>query len=272
MVRGILGRSAAASRAFFATAYAMCLDLYRTFVPVKRTTLAMVMAVVELTARARDPSGDAGLVDRVRRFAARRRQYDRDAVVETMLDLLDLYVQHHKATRVGALFGLATFFDIKIRLNADLDATASPRYLFHCSRCEVADPNPLTPIAPAASPATPTPNAPPTPAWPPDASVRRTARGQDGTMRFVFDPEAADREQALAADFFRDEYEEYEVEVDEPAATPLPPSPRELDPGGGRGAYRGSYRDRGDHRRGVAPYAGYMGDGGRHHRGRGRHH
>lgn len=269
MVRSILGRSAAGSRDFFATAYAMCIDMYKTFVPIKRTTLSMVMAVVELTARAR-PAADKHEHDivRIHRFAARRRQYDRDAVVETMLDLLDLYVQHHKATKVGALFDLNTFIDIKIRLNTDLDATASPRYLFHCSRCEVADPNPLTPIAPGASPTTAAPSATAAGSWPPDASIRRTARGQDGTMRFVFDPEAADKEQAKAGEFFKDEYEEYEVEVDEPVA---PPPPYERDGGGGRGGYRGSYRDRGDHRRGGGPYGGYRGDG-RYHRGRGRYH
>lgn len=273
VVRSILGKSATGSRAFFATAYAMCIDLYKTFVPVKRTTLSMVMAVVELTARAtraadnsaRGTGSQTDLVDRVRRFAARRRQHDRDAVVETMLDLLDLYVQHHKATKVGALFDLNTFIDIKIRLNKDLDATASPRYLFHCSRCEVADPNHLTPIAPGASP---TATAAPA-AWPPDASIRRTARGQDGTMRFVFDPEAADKEQAKAGEFFKDEYEEYEVEVEETVA---PPPPYERDGAVGRGGgYRGSYRDRGDYRRGGGPYGGYRGDG-RHHRGRGRYH
>ncbi|KJZ77083.1 hypothetical protein HIM_03404 [Hirsutella minnesotensis 3608] len=263
VVRSILGKSAAGSRAFFATAYAMCIDMYKTFVPIKRTTLSMVMAVVELTARLRGEH-----LDRVRQFADRRRQYSREAVMETMLDLLDLYVQHHKATKIGALFDLNTFIDVKIRLNADLDEAASPRYLFHCSRCEVADANPLTSIGPGA-PASADPTAP-SAVWPPDAAIRRTARGQDGTMRFVFDPEAADKEQVKAGEYFRDEYEEYEVEVEE--AIPLQQE-RESGGGGGRGGgggYRGSYRDRGDHRRG-GPYGGYRGDG-RHHWGRGRYH
>ncbi|POR34028.1 CTD kinase subunit beta [Tolypocladium paradoxum] len=261
VVRRILG-TAAPARAFFATAYAMCIDMYKTFVPVKRTTFAMVLAVVELTARMR---GGDDVLARVRRFAASRgKQCSRDAVTETMLDLLDLYVQHHKATKIGAAFDLATFIDIKIRLNTDLDAAAAPRYLFHCSRCDVADPNPLDPVS-AASPAAAGS------AWPPDASVRRTARGQDGTMRFIFDPEAARVEQQTAGAYFREEYEEYEVEVEEP----LPP-PHERDGGGGGGGgggawggYRGGHRDRGDHRRG-GPYGGYRGD--RHHRGRGRYH
>lgn len=259
VVRRVLG-SAATARAFLATAYAMCIDMYKTFVPVKRTTFAMVLAVVELTARMR---GGDDLLDRVRRFAASREtQCSRDAVTETMLDLLDLYVQHHKATKIGALFDLATFIDIKIRLNTDLDAAAAPRYLFHCSRCDVADPNPLDPVSGVSPAAAGTAST----AWPPDASVRRTARGQDGTMRFIFDPEAARVEQETAGAHFREEYEEYEVEVEEPV-----PPPHERDSGGGgggRGGYRGGHRDRGDHRRG-GPYGGYRGD--RPYRGRGRY-
>lgn len=82
-------------------------------------------------------------------------------------------------------------------------------------------------------------------------------------MRFVFDPEAAKREQEMTSEFFKDEYEEYEVEVEEPIA----PLPLEEGPPVGRGGYRG-HRDRGDRRGG--PYGGYRGD--RHYRGgRGRH-
>ncbi|KAG5989411.1 hypothetical protein E4U43_004508 [Claviceps pusilla] len=116
--------------------------------------------------------------------------------------------------------------------------------------------------------------------WPADASIRRTARGQDGTMRFVFDPEAANGEQDTVSRFFRQEYEEYEVDVEEP----VPSSEGDGDGGGGGnnsrgrggagaggGIYRGGYRDRGDHlhRRGAAPYGPYRGD---RHRGRGRYH
>ncbi|KHN98435.1 C-type cyclin [Metarhizium album ARSEF 1941] len=254
VVRRVLGKSSANSRDFFATAYAMCIDMYKTFVPIKRTTFSMVMAVVELTARMRDEH-----LDRVQEFAASRRQYHRDAVMETMLDLLDLYVQHHKSTKIGAQVDLSKFINIKIRLNTDLDSTAKPRHLYHCHRCEVEQAHPLsTTTASATDPANASNH------WPVDASIRRTARGQDGTMRFVFDPEAAKNEQETVSHFFKDEYEEYEVEVEEP----VPPPDR--DEGlRARGGYSGGYRDRGDHRRG-GPYGGYRGD--RYHRGRGRYH
>ncbi|TWU77257.1 RNA polymerase II C-terminal domain kinase beta subunit [Metarhizium rileyi] len=254
VVRRALGKSSANSRDFLATAYAMCIDMYKTFIPIKRTTFSMVMAVVELTAHMRGEH-----LERVQGFAASRRQYSRDAVMETMLDLLDLYVQHQKSTKIGARFDLNKFIDIKIHLNTDLDSTAKPRYLYHCHRCEVEDPHPLSSTTASATDPTTTSNP-----WPADASIRRTARGQDGTMRFVFDPEVAKDEQETVSQFFKDEYEEYEVEVDEP----VPPPDRD-DSARGRGAYRGGYRDRGDQRRG-GPYGGYRGD--RYHRGRGRHH
>ncbi|KAG5915140.1 hypothetical protein E4U42_000143, partial [Claviceps africana] len=278
VVRRVLGKSSANSYDFFATAYAMCIDLYKTFVPIKRTTFSMVMAVVELTARMRGEH-----VERVREFAASRfssssrpgtqqqqqASTSRDAVMETMLDLLDLYVQHHKATRIGALFDLGTFIDIKIRLNTELDSTAKPRYLHHCHRCEVEDAHPLSSTTASATDPAMRSSSP----WPADASIRRTARGQDGTMRFVFDPEVANGEQDTVSRFFRDEYEEYEVEMEEPVPTPDGDGDAAGGGrgrgGGGGGVYRGGYRDRGDHqhRRGAAPYGSYRGD---RHRGRGR--
>ncbi|RDA83682.1 hypothetical protein CP532_0051 [Ophiocordyceps camponoti-leonardi (nom. inval.)] len=329
LVRSLLGCSAHA-KAFFATAYAVCLDMYKTFVPIKRTTLVMATAVIELTARLRNEhlekvhdrffssssSSSSSLSNNNNNshhhphhnHHHRRRHHHqsykqcRDAVMETMLDLLDLYVQHHKSTRLGSAFDLSAFIDIKIRLNNDLDDSASPRFLFHCSRCEVADANPLTPIvAPpptiTTTTTTTTTNQPSSSSspfhdnfndgggnnavWPPDASIRRTARGQDGTMRFVFDPEAADDEQVKAAQFFTRDFEDVEVEVEEPLPPLHPPhhhppsaSSYERDPHyhpGSRSSYRGGYRDRGDHRRGGGgPYGGYRGDGW-HHRGRGRY-
>ncbi|GKU06388.1 c-type cyclin [Fusarium langsethiae] len=249
VVRDIFGKE---GKPFYDTAYVMCIDIYKTFVPIKRTTFSMVMAIVELTALMTEQH-----VDKVREYTTTKPQYSRGAVMETMLDILDLYVQHSKSTKIGAQIDQNRIIDIKIRLNNDLDKAFEPRYLNFCTRCEAEDPQPSTP----ASATTPVTAA----SWPGDASGRRTARGQEGTMRFVFDPEAAKREQEMTSEFFKDEYEEYEVEVEEPIA----PLPLEEGPGGGgRGGYRG-HRDHGDHRRG-GPYGGYRGD--RHYRGgRGRH-
>ncbi|KAL7811327.1 cyclin-like protein [Trichoderma gracile] len=255
VVRSILGREAGES--FFKIAYAMSIDMYKTFVPIKRTTFSMVMALVELTARMTGQHLDA-----VREFAARRPQYHRPAVLETMLDILDLYVQYHKSTKVGTQFDLNRFMDIKIALNTELEKDFISRHMYHCSRCENEDPTPATPGSATSPTATSS-------AWPGDLSMRRTARGQDGTMRFVFDPEAAREEQDTVAPYFTEEYEEYEVEVEEP----IPP-PRHEHDGSGRGGYRGhghGPRDnRSDYRRGGSYGGGYRGAD-RHYRGRRYH-
>jgi CTD kinase subunit beta len=256
VVRSILGPDE--GKPFFNIAYSMSIDMYKTFVPIKRTTFSMVMALVELTARM---TGEH--LDKVEAFAAQRRQYSRPAVLETMLDILDLYVQYHKSTNVGAQFDLNRFMDIKIALNTELEKEFISRHMYYCSRCE----NEEAPTVTPGSATSPTATAS---SWPGDASMRRTARGQDGTMRFVFDPEAAREEQDTVAQYHTEEYEEYEVEVEEPIP---PPRYEHGEGGGGRGGYRGGHghhgsRDRGDHRRG-GPYGNYRGD--RHYRGRRYH-
>ncbi|KOS20341.1 CTD kinase subunit beta [Escovopsis weberi] len=221
VVRGMLG--AEEGRPFFATAYAMSIDMYKTFVPIKRTTFSMVMALVELTARMTET--ETGLAA-VRQFAAARRQYSRPVVLETMLDVLDLYVQHHKSTRLGARFDLNRFMDIKIALNAELERDALPRHT-HLGGNGGGG---------AASAVL-------------DAGMRRTARSHDGTMRFVFDPDKAREEQETVRQYFHEEYDEVEVEVEE--AIPPPSQPARGGEADARAAWRGhGHRDRGEHRRG----------------------
>lgn len=234
-MRSILGRGDEAA-AFFVTAYAMCLDMYKTFVPIKRTTFAMTMAAVELTARMTGQH-----LDKVQQFAEARPQYKRGAVAEAVLDILDLYVQHHRSTKLGQQFDLNKFIDIKIHINNELDKVFEPRHMYTCRHCE-------------------TQTQPPTPTSPHEVSSLKKSKGQDGTMRFIFAPEAARKETDTIDEHFKEEYEEYEVEVEEP----VPPPPER--PNGHRGGYRGGgYR--GDRRGG--PYGGHRGD---RHRGRGRYH
>lgn len=254
VVRSVLGRQGGAD--FYRLAYAMCTDMYKTFVPIKRTSLTMVLAIVELTARLR---GNNDQLERIQSFAERKAQYSRAAVTETMLDLLDLYVQHTKSTKVGAVIDLNTFMDIKIFLNNELDRSLDPRYLYHCNRCEIEDVAPPTPRSATAN-----------------TAELSTKRGQDGTTRFVFDPDMAKTEQNIVEGYFNDEMEEYEIEVEEPIVPPPQHPSRDAprrDDGGSRGGTRGGYRgahswdSRGDPRR-AGPYGGYRGDWSG--RGRGR--
>lgn len=187
--------------------------MYKTFLPVKQPTFVMVMAITELTAML-----TSSHLESVRAFAEQKRS-DRAAVLESMLDLLDLYVQHHKSTKLGLHFDINSFMDIKICLNKEITPTES----------SLLPPNITSPPSPGS------------------------------TLRYVFDPETARGEQETVAAYFAEEYEEYEVEIDE-VVPPLPPpsAPRRDDRRFGRHERRGY---------------GYRGRGGeRGHRGRGRNH
>lgn len=291
--RSILGRDSPSARDFFSTAYAMSIDLYKTFAPIKRTTFSMVMAVIELTARAIDVSSTdpdhSQLLPEVRRFSDLKPDYCRPAVLETMLDLLDLYVQHPKSTKLGPRFDMNHFMDIKILLNNDLDHASLPRFLYSCPECESSPFSVSSPDQHSPAQHQPPPNttllssdhaAGPNPLG---GTGPRPVRGDGSTMRFVFNPEAARSEQRTVDDFFREEWEEHEIEVDEPIPPP-PHPPRNIRDdggnerergGGGRRRYQGGHHNRDRWGGGGHPYRGGGGGGDRGdrpHRGRGRHH
>ncbi|KAF4123013.1 hypothetical protein GMORB2_6561 [Geosmithia morbida] len=207
----------------FSTAYAMTIDMYKTLVPIKRTTFSMVMAVTELTLRLlklfppppppssasnADPPSEPDS-DPLTSFTRRKRQfYSRPAVLSTMLDLLDLYIQHLKSTKLGPRLDLSLLMHVKIQLNGESHHLPQPPAPLPCTKC-----------AEQQHHRSPTPT-------------------QDPAMRFVFDPEAAARERDMVAAYFSQEFEDVEVEVDEDI--PPPPIPPISNRGGG--APRPSWR------------------------------
>lgn len=198
------------AKAFYVVAYDMSIDMYKTFAPVKQSAFTLVVAILELTSllvkvghdkikkAARDPAWHT----------------ERGPVIETMLDLLDLYTLHGKQTKVGAMVELSSLIETKIKLNEAVDRHSSlARFEHWCARCEQEDKDssaqPITPAS-ATSPATTT-------SFSAGAnSFKKGGRSQDGTVRFVFDADEAKREEEAVASYYRDEYEEYEVEVEEP--------------------------------------------------------
>ncbi|KAJ9151474.1 Cyclin-like protein [Coniochaeta hoffmannii] len=193
------------AREFLAVAYDMSIDIYKSFAPIKQTTFTTVMAVVELTALLTRLH-----LDKIRSLDLHRWHTNRGCVMETMLDLLDLYAQFQKSTKIGQRFPQDKFINVKIGLNKELDASNGlTRYETYCPQCQadVRDIHPITPGS-ATSPAT-------TSSYPGSSTVKRTTKSTDATMRFVFDEDEARREQDTVSDFFRDEYEEYEIEVEE---------------------------------------------------------
>lgn len=199
------------ARDILAMAYDMSVDMYKTFAPIKTSTFTMVLACIELTVllKGLDPV-------RVRSLDLRRYHTTRESIVEVMLDLLDMYTQFAKHTKVGMRYELSKFIDIKIKLNQEVENSESSvrRSAVWCDRCED-DEKVKYPITPgsATSPAT-------TGSWP---GNKRSRPGQEPqAMRFVYDAEEARKERETNDEHLKDEYEEYEIEVEEKIAEPEP--------------------------------------------------
>ncbi|RFU30559.1 hypothetical protein B7463_g5764, partial [Scytalidium lignicola] len=206
--------------------YKIMLDLYRTFAPLKQTCATMAFACVELAALILEKQEDLIRGESAPKYKDWRTT--RAEIMETMLDLLDLYTHFLKASTVGPTYSIEKFINIKIKLNQELEEKSSlGRYTefietpkSNGTKHSIKTPKtPITPASPsdtrangrdAASPATLSPRS--------SGSGRRGngARGQDGTVRFMLDAEQAKHEKATVAEYFKVEYEEYEVEVEEP--------------------------------------------------------
>ncbi|KAK4448433.1 hypothetical protein QBC34DRAFT_407418 [Podospora aff. communis PSN243] len=205
---------------FMRTAYDMSIDLNKTFAPLKQTSSALVLAIIELTARVLDQD-----LDKVKQLNVKPFRADRASIYETMMDLLDLYTQFPKSTKVGPRFDLKKLMDLKIDINKQMSDEGYQRHVGWCNKCskEMPEVHPVTPGS-AKSPATSN-------SLSGSGSVRRKAGTNEGTLRYVFDAEEARKEKAIVGEHFNDEYEEYEVEVEEP----IREEPRH--PSNGRAAY-----------------------------------
>lgn len=223
-------------------AYKMMLDLYRTFAPLKQTSTAMAFACLELTTRVmgKQQSNLRG------EHAPRHQKWktSRQQIMEAMLDLLDLYTHFPKSSILGQIYNIDKFIGIRISLNQEAEERKLARYAdskegkaLNGIKSNIKTPKtPITPASPTdvrtngkgdvASPATLSPRS--------SGSGKRGigARGQEGTVRFMLDGAQAKREKATVAEYFKTEYEEYEIEVD------APPEPE-----------RRHHHNAGDHRR-----------------------
>lgn len=214
-----------------AIAYKMMIDLYRTFAPLKQTCSAMAFACVEL----------AGLVTE-QQPGREYPEYNlwcvtRPQVLETMLDLLDIYTHYQKSSIIGPLYPTETFINIAKGLTQELQESQTHRFTdfvegpnLNGLRGLKTPKTPITPASPAdarnvngngnsaASPAAQSPGS---------AASSRNGHGakvQNGTVRFMLDSEQANREKQTVSEYFKNEYEDYEVEVEEALPAPTQPS------------------------------------------------
>jgi CTD kinase subunit beta len=192
------------------TAWALSIDLYRTFAPLKQTTPTLAFACLELALRLHHHDPAVLLDTPTARYS--RWGTSRPEIMETLLDLLDLYTHHRQATSVGPLYPLETFLDIRIALNQEAATANMPRYALYASESSSASPTNgarPAPTSPLTAPATPQTSSP---------GVSHTApapgsRGHDATVRFMLDAARARDEHAQVDHYYRVEEEEYEVEV-----------------------------------------------------------
>lgn len=220
-----LARECRMDKSVAVAGYNVLQDLYRTFAPLKATTSTMSFACLEIAVRM------MGAPLELIRGGERVPTYEkwrtsRDQVMEVMFDLLELYTNSPKPTIMGQTTTMEKLVDIRIALNKEADEKGIKRYAHWYepkANGHKVNKTPKTPITPAspsdarlngkadlASPATLSPRS--------SGSGRRGvgARGQDGTVRFMLDARQAKQETRKVDEYFKDEYEEVETEVEEP--------------------------------------------------------
>ncbi|KAL1305349.1 hypothetical protein AAFC00_002245 [Neodothiora populina] len=111
------------------TAYNMCIDIYRTFAPLKQTAPTLALACVELAARVCGVASDTVFIGGGDNGDMYRRWWtSREEVLETVLDLLDLYTHHPKLTVVGTEYPIDSFINTRITLNKESTSAHHARY------------------------------------------------------------------------------------------------------------------------------------------------
>ncbi|KAF1976676.1 cyclin-like protein [Bimuria novae-zelandiae CBS 107.79] len=211
------------------TMWNLSIDMYRTFTPLKQTTPTMAIACVELAARLHEMDASKIVDSGVCRYS--KWNTSRAEVMETLLDLLDLYTHHRLSTAVGPLYSLETFINIRITLNNEASAANIPRYATYASETPGAASKTSNGAKGRNGIAPTSPLAPPTPATPGTISPGQApksaigVRGQSGTVRFMLDVKRAQEEKKTVDKYWVEETEVYEVEVpNEPE-----PEPRDRD-------------------------------------------
>lgn len=237
-------------------------DLYKTFSPIKQTCASMAFACVELATLILEKQQEKIVGPRAPQY--RKWSTSRAEIIETILDLTDLYTHFQKSTVVGGQYPIEKFLQIRMKLNQEVEN--HPPLTRYTEQHEVTKTNghklngrtPKTPVTPASpadmrvngmngtngvdhSPANMSPRS--------SGSGRKGvgARGQEGTVRFMLDAAEAKQERETVAEYHKVEYEEYEIEVEEPIKVER----RDLgtrgyprDPRGGRGYYHNNKRPR----------------------------
>lgn len=216
------------------TAYRICLDLYRTYAPLKQASSTLGLACVELAARLFGAS-----MERLEAVVGNHETMtdkwgtSRAEVMESLLDLLELYTHNRNATSVGPDHAIDAFIAIRIALNKEATAGNLPRFTeFEEAAMDEPVPNgnatngvkpsPVSPANPLTAPSTvqqsPAQQDSTTASPGVGSNTRnRTTDRKDGTIRYMLDIERCTEEKDMVASYFKEEWEEYEEVIERPA-------------------------------------------------------
>ncbi|KAI9683409.1 MAG: RNA polymerase II C-terminal domain kinase beta subunit [Trizodia sp. TS-e1964] len=183
--------------------YSIMLDLYRTFAPLKQSSATMALACLELATRVLKKQIDK--LHGENGADLNLWSTSRHEIMESLLDLLDLYTHHRNQTALGQEHPLDTFIAIRITLNQEAFTKGLRRFTECCKKRVSTNESSKslseiggkkeTPIESKLLPST----------------LLAGERGREGTVRYMLDAERARVEQATVDTFFRIEEEEYVV-------------------------------------------------------------
>ncbi|KAJ5937206.1 hypothetical protein N7454_004861 [Penicillium verhagenii] len=184
-------------------AHRISLDLYRTFAPLKQSTPCLALASLELASRLLGQR--IGALESQEEYE--RWNTNREQVMETLFDLLELYTHHRASTSVGPIFPADQFLTVRIPLNQEARETNIPRFAFWVDQPRGQRPSsggerspgssqrPLHPLIPVAA----------------SGERHRADKGREAAVRFMLDPAQAESEKRQVEPYFRVETEQYEV-------------------------------------------------------------
>ena len=194
----------------------------------------MALASLELAAHlfaTTSPNNVSAVRDELQQTDVQRWSTSREEIMETLLDLLDLYTQHTTSTVLGTKYSLDDFLRIRLALNKECNENSISRHTAapasdrppNGSTLRVANGHP-TPVSPPQTGAQQLQNA----------NGNSAAPESGGTLRFMLNPQLASDEMAEVQKYFVEEWEEYEEEIEVPVPRAIsrerpsaPPSARD---------------------------------------------
>lgn len=204
-------------------AWTILIDLHRTFAPLKQTSATLALASLELAANfkaATSANNTCTVKDELHGLDIGKWGSTRQEIMETLLDALDLYTHNTASTILGSKYSLDDLLRIRLAFNKECSDSNLPRH---------------TVVQPPTSPDNtngtantlrvsnghPTPVSPPQPGSQAPSQVNGAPTGHSapeggGTLRFMLDPQRATDERIRVNQYYTEEWEEYEEEIEVP--------------------------------------------------------